>query len=77
MCEKTKCDVGVNLYLIVHDCVERGIVLGISRARKHKENPTDADISMCVSTEVMNELSEYIDFGDFYESRCDNCGKDE
>lgn len=49
-------------YPIIADAIERGIDFGVRRAFKHTDTPTPDAIIEHVETEVLNALSEIIDF---------------
>jgi len=49
-------------YRIVSDAVERAVSYGYNRAHKHTETPGKDGIVDAIYNEVMNELSEIIDW---------------
>lgn len=49
-------------YPLMLDCVERGVSLGLRKARKHCDDPTDAEIVAAISEAVMAEIAEYWTF---------------
>lgn len=49
-------------YEILRRAVEEGVRYGLSRARKHVESPSDAQIESAVEEAVMNEICEYFTF---------------
>lgn len=52
----------VDLYRVVSDAVERGALLGVRRAHKHVDNPSDAAVAAEVENAVMTELCEVLRF---------------
>lgn len=46
------------------DCVERGVSLGLRKARKHCDDPTDAEIVAAISEAVMGEIAQAWTFDD-------------
>jgi hypothetical protein len=54
----------INSYLVIEQCVERGVDWGYSRAHKHTDAPAEAYIKTEITHAVMNELSEFITFDD-------------
>jgi hypothetical protein len=51
-------------YLLMLDCVERGVSLGLQRSRKHTDTPSDDHIKATIQEAVMNEICEYWTFED-------------
>lgn len=49
-------------YRIVSDAVERAVSYGYNRAHKHTDDPGDETIKDAIYNEVMNELSDIIDW---------------
>lgn len=49
-------------YLILSECIERGIDRGWNRAYKHDENPSEDHIKNQIYEYVINEICEYFDF---------------
>lgn len=47
---------------LVEMCVETGVRMGIARAFKHTDDPTEAEIYEKISTAVMNEFYEWFTF---------------
>jgi len=43
-------------------CVETGVRMGIARAFKHTEEPTEAEIYEKISSAVMSEIHEWFIF---------------
>jgi hypothetical protein len=56
--------VKVDVYKIVQECVNRGIRHGWRHAHKHTDKPSFEYTLDCLETNVMNELCDYIDFGE-------------
>ena len=54
-----------NSYLIISECVERGVERGWSRAHKHKDNPSEDMIKEQMELNIMNEICEYFKFDEF------------
>jgi hypothetical protein len=48
---------------ILEDCISTGIDLGLSRAHKHTDNPTDLNIESCIELAIWYEIDEKFDFG--------------
>lgn len=48
--------------LVLERCVETGIRLGLNRARKHQEAPTEADVVQAIQRAVMEEVEEWFIF---------------
>lgn len=55
-----------NTYVIVQDCIERGIRLGWHRAHKHTESPDENIIFDRIENAIMSEISEYFVFEELY-----------
>jgi hypothetical protein len=51
-----------NYYLIISDCVEKGIALGFDRAHKHVDNPTSFVIKEKIDSAIMELINEYFTF---------------
>ena len=52
-----------NLWHIMSRAVEEGTQYGLTRAHKHDDDPSSETIREHIEREVMNALSEVIDFG--------------
>lgn len=64
----------VNEYLVLQECVEKGIAYGIQRSRKHTDAPTEDQIAQEVEVAVMNEICGYFSFlGDCHGSSQESC----
>ena len=48
-----------NEYKLISMCVEVGTQLGVQRAYKHTDTPTQQVIEQCVYDAVMHEICEY------------------
>jgi hypothetical protein len=48
--------------LVLERCVEVGIKLGLNRARKHQEAPTEAEVVEAILRAVMDEVEEWFVF---------------
>lgn len=48
----------VREYTLMQDCVERGIRLGLARARKHDDDPSEERMSEHILSAVMLEICE-------------------
>ena len=48
--------------LVLERCVEAGIRLGLNRARKHQEAPTEAELVQAIQRAVMEEVEEWFIF---------------
>lgn len=60
----TNSKVEVNTYLVLEDCIERGLEFGWNHAHKHVDKPDKEKIIDCQFGEVMNAICEYFKFGD-------------
>lgn len=49
-------------YRIISDAIDRAITYGYNRAHKHTETPGAEAIKGSIYNEIMNELSEVIDW---------------
>lgn len=49
-------------YPILTDCLERGIQLGLHRAYKHDDAPSQHQIEESIHHEILNQLHEYFVF---------------
>jgi hypothetical protein len=54
----------VKMYNLISECIERGVEMGYNRAHKHVVNPDKISIVDNIHREIMNQLCEYIDFGE-------------
>lgn len=52
----------VKAWLVLDDCIERGIELGYNRAFKHLDDPTDSQIKELIYTAIMSEVGEYFEY---------------
>jgi hypothetical protein len=52
----------MRVYSIMADAVETGVISGLNKARKYTDTPTDAEIIQQISSYVMLQLEEVIDF---------------
>lgn len=48
--------------MVLERCVETGIKLGLNRARKHQEAPTEAEVVQAIQRAVMEEVEEWFVF---------------
>ena len=48
--------------MVLERCVETGIKLGLNRARKHQEAPTEAEVVEAIRRAVMDEVEEWFVF---------------
>lgn len=48
--------------MVLERCVETGIKLGLHRARKHQEAPTEAEVVQAIQRAVMEEVEEWFVF---------------
>lgn len=51
-----------NKYRLIEQCVETGIELGLNRAHKHTDSPTQQQLSEQIYRAVMNEVCEWFVF---------------
>jgi hypothetical protein len=47
---------------LLEKCITDGVILGHTRAYKHNDFPSKADINEAIVREVLNELHEWFDF---------------
>lgn len=59
-----KTQIKVKLYNILHTAVEQGVQIGWTRSHKHTNTPTEESVKEYILREVMNELSDVVDFND-------------
>ena len=52
----------INVWKVVSEAVEAGARYGYRRAHKHQDFPSEEAVIENVSREVMNSLSEVVDF---------------
>lgn len=60
----------IKAYHVISEAVHRGIEIGLVRAQKYldeNERPTDEQLQENVEREVMNELSEVVDWEDDFD----------
>lgn len=48
--------------LVLERCVETGIKLGLNRARKHQEAPTEDEVVQAIQRAIMDEVEEWFIF---------------
>ena len=48
--------------MVLERCVEVGIKLGLNRARKHQETPTEAAVVQAIQRAIMEEVEEWFIF---------------
>jgi len=48
--------------MVLERCVETGIKLGLNRARKHQEAPTEEDVAAQIQRAIMDEVEEWFIF---------------
>ena len=48
--------------LVLERCVEVGIKLGLNRARKHQNAPTEVELVQAIQRAVMEEVEEWFIF---------------
>lgn len=52
----------INVWKVVSEAVEAGVRIGYRRAHKHVDNPSEEHVVDNVCREVMNSLTEVVDF---------------
>jgi hypothetical protein len=52
----------IKKYKVIQEALERGIVWGLKRAKKHIENPSDEYITEQILYHINLELEEVIDY---------------
>ena len=60
---KANATIKLRAYEIIEDAIDNAVNIGFYRAKKHTDKPTDEHIVESISREIMNSLSEIIDFG--------------
>lgn len=48
--------------MVLERCVETGIRLGLNRARKRQETPTEDDVAAEIQRAIMDEVEEWFIF---------------
>jgi hypothetical protein len=56
----------VKEYTVLVDCVERGVVMGMTRAYKHSDSPAPEHINGQIVDAVLLEICEYFNFKEQY-----------
>lgn len=51
-------------YEILRRAVEQGVALGINRAHKHVESPTQESLAQTIEESVMGEICDWFSFDD-------------
>ena len=51
-----------NWLFIIETAIENGVLIGWRRSHKHTDTPTEDDIQMAITDEIMHELHQVIDF---------------
>lgn len=54
----------VNVYRVLSDAVDRGVLMGIRRAHKHTDKPDEDTLAERIHDEVMLVISEHFEFDD-------------
>ena len=49
---------------LLEKCILDGVILGHTRAYKHNDDPSTADINQSIVNEVLNEIHEWFDFNE-------------
>jgi len=52
----------VKAYMVIDDCIERGVNIGYARAFKHTDAPTENDIKASIVSHIQDELDSYFDY---------------
>jgi len=52
----------VKSYMVIDDCIERGVNIGYARAFKHTDTPTEDEIKASIVGHIQSELDEYFDY---------------
>ncbi len=52
----------VREYIVMAECIERGVDLGYHRAYKHVDSPSEDAIKEAIALAVQNEICEYFIF---------------
>lgn len=47
---------------VLEECIDSGVALGLSRAHKHTDTPTEEQIRACISDAIWNKLYEWFHF---------------
>lgn len=61
---RVKNTIKLNIYNILADKIEDGINWGWAHAHKHSDTPSEQTIKDYIHNDIMNSLSEVIDYGD-------------
>jgi len=48
-------------------CIDSGVRIGLTRAYKHNDNPSEDQIAASISKEIINQFYEWFDFEEFEE----------
>lgn len=54
--------VKLNAYKIIDEAIERAVLAGLRRSKKHTDNPSEDHVAQEVHRYVMNELCEILKF---------------
>jgi hypothetical protein len=54
---------------LLEKCITDGVILGHTRAYKHNDAPSKADINESIVREVFNEVREWFDFDEILEKQ--------
>jgi hypothetical protein len=57
---------------LLETCILDGVVIGHTRAYKHNDAPSTADINESIVNEVLNEIHEWFDFDETKEKNHGN-----
>lgn len=57
----------IKMYNLISECIERGVDFGYNRSYKYVDNPDKTSMVENIHREIMNQLCDYIDFGDDYD----------
>lgn len=51
-------------YRILEDCIVDGVLAGLTRARRHNDNPDDQRLVECITNAIQISIGEYFSFDD-------------
>lgn len=60
-----------NTYKLLDRCIEDGVRLGVARAYKHTETPTQDQLYEALESAIMNEICEWFDIVDHLQDDTD------
>lgn len=55
-------EIKINTYLVIQDCIEKGVNYGWMRAYKHSDNPDEEYVKHQLQEAILNTICEYFKF---------------